>query len=137
MNSFTVAISDTQRAAAQRRADRWRRQYNTDRPHEALGGRTPVSVYRPSRRVHPGPLPPLRYPRSWAVRHVRNRGHIKWQGRLRFIGRAFVGQTIGLKSLQSEHWAVYLGQQLIGHLHAKDVAGLRPARWERRRALNL
>jgi len=68
---------------------------------------------------------------------VRNRGHIKWQGRLRFIGRAFVGQRLGLKSAGLHQWEVYLGKQLIGHLHAPDPGGLRPARWQRQTPLQV
>jgi hypothetical protein len=66
-----------------------------------------------------------------ALRRVRPHGDIKWQGRLRFVGRAFVNQTLGLKALTPHCWAVYLGPLLLGELHAKDAAGMRPARWQR------
>jgi putative transposase len=132
-----VAAGSAHRAQAQGRSDRWLAQYNTDRPHEALEQRTPASRYRPSRRTYPESLPPLSYPQSWDQRRVRNRGHIKWRGRLRFVGRAFVGQTIGLKSRTPESWEVYLGQQLIGQLHSADPGGMRPARWQRHQVLKL
>jgi transposase InsO family protein len=132
-----VAAGGAARVPAQRRSDRWLAQYNFERPHEALDGRTPAALYRPSRRVYPKTLPPLKYPQRWEQRRVRNRGHIKWQGRLRFIGRAFIGQTIGLKSRKQEYWAVYLGKQLIGHLQATELTGMRPARWQRHHALKL
>jgi putative transposase len=132
-----VAAGGVARAQAQRRSNHWLKQYNAERPHEALGGRTPAALYRPSRRVYPEVLPPLKYPSRWEARRVRNRGHIKWQGRLRFIGRAFAGQTIGLKSVEEKYWAVYLGKQLIGHLHSADAAGMRPARWQRHQTLKL
>lgn len=126
-----------QRRRLQQRSDRWLADYNHDRPHEALSQRTPAEVYRPSRRPYPPVLPPLVYPKVWEVRRVRNRGHIKWQGRLRFIGRAFVGQSLGLKLSGDQHWEVYLGKQLIGQLHAKDAGGLRPARWQRQWSLRV
>jgi len=126
-----VASGAADRTAMQRRSSQWLARYNQERPHEALGGRTPAELYRPSRRQYPGALPPLRYPRGWAVRRVRNRGQVKWQGRLRFIGRAFVGQTVGVKLAGPHLWEVYLGRQLIGLLHAHDPGGLRPARWLR------
>lgn len=132
-----VAAGGLVRAQAQRRSNRWLKQYNAQRPHEALGGRTPAALYRPSRRAYPEVLPPLKYPPQWEKRRVRNRGHIKWHGRLRFIGRAFVGQTIGLKSIEEKHWAVHLGKQLIGHLHVADATGMRPARWQRHQPLKL
>jgi transposase InsO family protein len=132
-----VAAAAGGRAQMQRRSDRWVDQYNVERPHEALKGRTPASVYRASRRVYSPVLTPLKYPHGWEVRRVRNRGHIKWRGRLRFAGRAFVGQSLGLKLTRQEHWEVYLGKQLIGHLHQSDGGRMRPAHWQRLQSLKL
>jgi hypothetical protein len=119
------------RHAMQVRSTRWLAHYNYDRPHEALHQQTPAQVYRPSSRLYLEPLPLLRYPKSWPNRRVRNRGHIKWQGRLRFVGRAMVGQMVGLRSSQPGQHQVYLGKLLIGHLHDHDLCGMRPARWQR------
>jgi transposase InsO family protein len=126
-----VVAGGSRRRLMQQRSNRWLASYNHDRPHEALGQRTPAEVYRPSRRPYHPALPPLVYPKASGMRRVRNRGHIKWQGRLRFIGRAFVGQGVRLKRSENQHWEVYLGRQLIGHLQANDPGGLRPARWQR------
>lgn len=128
-----VADGAADRGAMQRRSSRWLRAYNQDRPHEALNQRMPAQTYRASRRAYPSSLHPLKYPRSRMPRRVRNRGHIKWQGRLRFIGRAFVGQTIGLSKLENNLYAVHLGTLLIGHLHHNDAGGLRPSRWNRKK----
>ncbi len=127
-----VAASAPDRRAMQQRSTRWLTHYNQQRPHEALGQRTPAQVYRPSPRPLPKVLPIVKYPGRWPVRRVRNRGHIKWRGRLRFIGRAFVGQLVGLQPLQSDSYGVYLGHMLIGHLHQRDPGGMRPAHWRRR-----
>lgn len=126
-----VAQGASDRRSMQRRSNRWLFQYNHQRPHEALRDRTPAQKYRASHRRYPSKLPALRYSPGWTVRRVRNRGHIKWQGRLRFIGRPFVGQQIGLRALEIRLHAVYLGNLLIGHLHDQDPAGMRPARWSR------
>jgi transposase InsO family protein len=119
------------RRAQQRRTDRWRHDYNHHRPHEALAQKPPARAYAPSQRRWPQSLPALCYPPAFATRRVRPHGDIKWQGRLRFIGRAFVGETLGLKALSPHHWAVHLGPLLIGELHAKDASGMRPAHWQR------
>jgi len=132
-----VAAGATDRAAMQRRSTRWLAHYNQERPHEALGQRTPGQVYRKSRRACPEKLAALKYPRQWEVRRVRSRGYIQWGGRLRFIGRAFIAQTVGLKSVRSHQWEVYLGGQKIGELHAHDAGGLRPARWLRQTPLKV
>jgi len=126
-----VARGAANRQTMQRRSNRWARHYNQERPHESLGQQPPARRYRPSRRPYRSVLPPLRYPAGWLVRRVRNRGHIKWRGRLRFIGRAFVGQRVGLQPLETGLHAVYLGKLLIGHLHDHDAGGMRPARWSR------
>ena len=111
----------------QRRSDRWRRYYNTARPHEALGGRYPAQLYHPSRRRYRGPQP-IRYRRGWAVRHVRHNGQIKWQGRLRSIGEPFAGQPVALRGQAEGVHQVYFQHLLLGTLHDRDPGGLRPAK---------
>jgi len=114
-------------AAQKRRIRAWISCYNHERPHEALGQRVPAQMYWPSSRPMPEQSPKVKYPCAWQSRRVRNRGHIKWQGRERFIGRAFVGEVIGLKkTLQGIH-EVYLDRHLIGLLYEQDLAGMRPA----------
>jgi len=108
--------------AQQRRLDRWRREYNTVRPHEALDGGVPAARYRRSPRHFRVPPAPV-YPTTWLTRRVRSNGWIKWQGLLRFIGRAFVRQLIGLEPAPDQSWNVYLQTLLIGTLHREDGTG--------------
>ena len=42
--------------APQRTFDPWRREYNHERPHEALNMKRPAMIYTPSARLHPRPL---------------------------------------------------------------------------------
>jgi transposase InsO family protein len=117
--------------AQRRRTARWVHTYNQIRPHQGLGQRTPGSVYRPQRaplrRVR------VRYPGRWGVRQVRSRGQIKWRGRQRFVGEAFIGYPIGLKGAGSDRWAIYFAGLRIGELREADAGGMRPARYPRRR----
>src|SRR3990172_3308627 len=48
--------------AQQGKFDRFVREYNEERPHEALGQETPASAYRPSFRPYPRRIPELEYP---------------------------------------------------------------------------
>jgi len=116
--------------AQQRRTDRWVRVYNQVRPHEALGQQTPAELYRPqvSRRREAS----LTYPGGWAVRRVRSNGQIKWQGRKRSVGEAFVGYPVGLKPGRKK-WSIYFGRVLVGELWERDAGGMRPAQYTRRR----
>jgi putative transposase len=113
--------------AQKRRIGAWIRCYNQERPHESLGQQVPARFYRRSPRQMPRRLKEVSYPQNWKVRRVRNRGHIKWQGRQRFVGRAFVGQLVGLETIASGSHKVYLDRHLIGLLYAQDLTGMRPA----------
>lgn len=109
-----VAIARTARVQAQRLA-RWRRHYNEHRPHEAIGQRTPVSVYRP----HPAPLPALhqpRYPHHWLVRVVEENGVIGLPGWRGSIGRAFGGLRVGLAPVGRWRYRVYFASLYLGKL---------------------
>lgn len=118
-------------ASQQRRFHRWRRHYNHERPHAALGQRTPASFYRSSVRRLPTSIPTWTYPRLWPRLYPDARGRCSWQDRQRVIGRAFAGEQLALR-VRAARWAeVYLGPHLIGTLHADDVAGMRPAKWIR------
>ena len=114
--------------AHQRRSDRWRQTYNYVRPHQTLGARTPAQCYHPSPRLFPKELPAWNYPATWLQRRVAPEGGLFWHGRYRFIGRAFGGEIIGLKTVQPGIWKIFLGQNLLGLLYQKDRSrSLRPA----------
>ncbi len=115
--------------AQQRRTHRWLQTYNRVRPHEALGQRAPAEVYRP--QPEPTRRSELSYPKDWAIRRVRRSGQIKWRGRLRFVGEAFVGYPVGLKRQSSGRHKVYFARLLIGELWEADPGGIRPAQYRR------
>ncbi len=115
--------------AQQRRTRRWVRIYNDFRPHEALGQRAPAEVYRA--RPTSARSTAVSYGPGWAVRRVRRNGQIRWQGRKRFIGEAFVGYPVGLREKSAGKWAVYFTDLLIGELWESDPGGIRPARYVR------
>jgi transposase InsO family protein len=79
--------AETTRPAAQNilqqqeRFDRFVAIYDEERPHEALGLVTPASIYVPSERAFPDPLPELQYPLHDLTRTVSASGHIHLFGR--------------------------------------------------------
>jgi putative transposase len=120
------------RQGQQHRTTGWVKNYNQIRPHEALGQQVPASRYRKSTKRLARFQPKVNYPTKWPQRQVRSNGEIRWRGRKRFIGEAFVRQCIGLKTLKPNVQAVYFGQLLIGHLHDNDPGAMRPAVYQRR-----
>ena len=82
---------------AQRRFDRYRRLYNHDRPHEALGLAVPATRYQPSARRLPPALPPVEYGAHELVRPVKSKGEITFRNRFYYVGQAFVGLPLALR----------------------------------------
>lgn len=132
LKTETTRPVSSNRRSQQRRINRWLGIYNDQRPHEALGQRPPAEFYKADRKRKEGCVARLTYPRDWSVRRVRSNGQIRWQGRLRFIGEAFVGYRVGLKNgISAQEQEVYLGGVLLGVLCCSDPGGLRPAAYAR------
>jgi hypothetical protein len=88
--------------------EKFRREYNEERPHEALGQRPPAEFYAPAEREYPERLPEQRgYPDDWEKRRVRKGGQIKWRGKDVRLSHALWGQEVGLKPVGDGEWAVY------------------------------
>ena len=118
----------------QRRANRWMRQYNRERPHESLKMRPPAELYRPSKKFMPRKLARYLYRPNFQRKWVKASGEISLQGRHWFVGEAFARQYVGLKRLKEGIWEVYFCHLLIGELHRSDTSNsIRPARYRRHR----
>jgi hypothetical protein len=124
------------RRGQQHRSTGWLRHYNHQRPHEALEQVVPARWYRRSRRKFPPQLPELHYSWRCQVRRVRHNGEIRWAGRTRFIGEAFIGQQVGLRRIKRGVYAVQFAHLLIGHLHEQDAGAMRPTYYQHRRLPN-
>jgi putative transposase len=83
-------------AVQQARFDRFREDFNTQRPHEALGQATPHAHYRRSERAYPRHLSEPTYDIDQAVRRVRSNGCIKWGGEMIFVTEALAGEPVGV-----------------------------------------
>jgi putative transposase len=102
------------RAAQARRFAMFSREFNEERPHEALGQRTPASVYRPSLRSMPARLPKPDYPAGTSARQVRSNGEIKWQGDFIHISSALIGEAVALEQVADNQWQVRFFDVPIG-----------------------
>lgn len=97
----------------QRRFNHFRREYNEERPHEALGQQTPATFYRSSERTYPKRLPPMQYPGHFEIRRGGPSGAIYWKGKKPFIGKVFCGEDLGLEEIDDGIWSVYFGPLLL------------------------
>jgi transposase InsO family protein len=101
-------------AAQQQRFDRFRWEYNEERPHEALGQETPASRYRPSPRCYPERIEEPAYDAEHAVRRVRSNGEIRWGGDLIFISETLIGEPVGVAETETGDWVVSFADYPVG-----------------------
>ena len=100
----------------QGRFDRLRREFNTVRPHEALGQQPPARVYTASPRPYPARLEEPWYDATHQVRRVRDNGEIKWHGELVFISAALRHEPVGLAETERGDWLVRFMHLELGRL---------------------
>jgi transposase InsO family protein len=103
-------------AQQQRRFDRMRGEFNTERPHEALRQQPPARFYVTSPRPYPARLEEPSYDATHQVRHVRHNGVIKWQGELIFVSSALRGEPIGLAETEHGDWIVRFMHVELGRI---------------------
>jgi transposase InsO family protein len=92
--------------------DEFREEYNQVRPHEALGMKTPASVWSPSpRRYHPNPLE-WEYGSGSEVQRLGPHGQLKLEGRWWQVCEALAGEAVQLERAQGRV-LVYYCQTLV------------------------
>jgi len=102
------------------RLDDFIRDYNEERPHEALGQKPPAKVYAPSPRALPDSLPEPDYPAEAALRKVRSSGEIKWRGDLVFVSTALVDETVAIEETETGEMAVRFFARKLGLIDRKS-----------------
>jgi transposase InsO family protein len=87
--------------------DRFRAYYNEQRPHEALGQKTPASLYRVSEKTYPRRLASPEYPSDWTVRKIRSSGTFKWHRQELYLSEALIGETVGFEPRDDGLWCIH------------------------------
>lgn len=110
-------------ADQQRAFDRFRRDYNEARPHEALGQTPPAAHYEPSLRTMPERPREPEYGDDFVVRRVSSVGHFTWRGHLLQAGAPLRSQAIGLRQIDEDECEIFYGPLLIGYVLVRDGKG--------------
>jgi transposase InsO family protein len=112
------------------RFDRFRREYNNDRPHEALNQETPASRYSHSTRAFPISLPAFEYPSHFEVRYVSPGGMVNFKTRRFFLSVALAGEEIGLEEIDDDLWRLTLGPLVLGTFHDESNSFIDEVQWQ-------
>jgi transposase InsO family protein len=96
--------------------EQFKNYYNNKRPHEAIGQKTPGSVYVPSNRIWNGKFKSPEYQQEYEVRKVRSSGEISWKGHDFFISESLEGEYVGIKEIDVGILGLYYGQIILGEI---------------------
>jgi putative transposase len=109
----------------QERFDAFVEVYNTERPHQALGGACPGEIYTPSPRVYRPPDEPD-YPFHDRTVRVTHCGRICIGKRKINLSTVFAGQLVGIREVDDQIWLVSFLNYDIGFFD-KETGRLEPA----------
>jgi transposase InsO family protein len=99
----------------QARFDAFVEEFNTERPHEALGMKRPAEVYTPSRRPYRG-LPEISYPFHDRDVLVTQCGRICLHRKKINITTALAGQKLGIREVDEGIWLVSFMHYDLGYI---------------------
>jgi len=100
--------------AQQRRFDAFRRRYNEERPHAALGQCTPSSRWQPPTRRLPARIAPPEYPAHVQVRRIRANGEVRFRGQRAFVTKVLCGADIAFEEISDGVWNVIYYRSILG-----------------------
>lgn len=108
--------------------DDYRWEHNHVRPHEALGMKTPASLWRPStRRYDPNP-PPWEYAQDAWVRKLDCEGSLEIQGKKWHISAALRGEHIAIVPVE-QRLMIYYCSTLVRELDSASQQSTVVERW--------
>jgi len=99
----------------QARFDDWVREFNDERPHEALAMKTPAQMYAASPRPYTG-LPELHYPLHDRDVTVTACGRICMYRKKVNVSTVLAGQKLGIKEVDEGIWIVSFMQYDLGFI---------------------
>jgi putative transposase len=103
--------------------DKWRKEFNVQRPHRALNMATPSECYDVSARKYCRTIVPYDYGDQMESRKVCCRGNIFWRGKRRFVSSALIKEQIGVEILEDRMLSLWFRDF---HLGTTDIEFAHP-----------
>ena len=109
----------------QRSFDRFVAVYNLQRPHQALGMRTPSALYQPSPRSYPARVPEPEYGSALLVRRVDCTGHFSWTHENVFLSEVLAGERVGLEAVDDRYYRIYFAAVALALFDSRQLRVMR------------
>jgi hypothetical protein len=100
----------------QRVFDRFRREFNDERPHETMGLKPPARFYTPSRRAYPERLQEPEYGQDFVVRRCAGNGRVRIRGLMVTCGRLLARAHVGVRECGDGRWEIFYGPVRLGYV---------------------
>ena len=94
--------------------EKWRKEFNEVRPHEALGMKTPKEIYKKSERKYCGEDIEIEYNGRMKSRVVNDRGYFHYKNQHFFVGNPFSGYNVGIKERAGHYCEVWFDNYKLG-----------------------
>jgi len=108
--------------AQQRSLNRFVKEYNHIRPHEALGFETPASVHSFSTRPFPEKIPAFDYNSNLKVLKVTQNGAIRWKSYYWvYLTAALKGNYVGIQEINNGIWKIYYKNVFLGYFNENEL----------------
>ncbi|WBU50673.1 IS481 family transposase [Kosakonia pseudosacchari] len=100
--------------------DAWRHEFNEIRPHKALGGKTPGSVWYPSERIFTGPLKAMPVPDDARTLRVSLKGDLCFNSTRIFLSEALRGEWVWMKQVEEDMDEIGFGELILARYDRRN-----------------
>ena len=99
--------------------DLWVKEYNTLRPHEALGMKTPSEVYKKSDIPYIDDSFELEYPITFLTRKITKDGYIRINGQQIMVSSSIRSMQVGLQFKENNEYLLWLAEFPLGIINTE------------------
>jgi transposase InsO family protein len=130
LKDYTARPAAMTLSAQQQRFNKFRKEYNEHRPHEALQMRVPSDCYGRSPREFPSPMPKVSYPGHMQVKRVQPHGDFIYKGKRLFATECLYGDYVGIEQIDADMSLLWYYNYLLGHIDHKkwQIIPVKPSR---------
>jgi len=112
---------------------RFCKEFNDERPHQALDYKTPSALYHCSQRPLPTRPLEMRYPDHMIVRKVRPGGQIRWKGEEVFVSQTLAGEPIAFEPINDYIYTIHYGPMKLAEYNEQKRKIIKPTvNWKKR-----
>jgi transposase InsO family protein len=106
----------------QRMLNRFVREYNSVRPHEALDMQTLASIHKCSTKSFPNKIKDYYYPAELTTQYVSKNGSIRWKSYYWiFMALGLAGKHVGIQEIGDGIWKVFYRDVFLGYFDETKI----------------